>query len=162
MPEWPARAEIALNQAAFSAAPSLHPDRPGAPFHGIDGGSAKLRAQGGKRPSFGIDHTHSALAVDEDGEIAGVAIAGHRNVENLFGPPQECFHNRHIDPVRRSFRKICYNCCMRVLFIGGTGIISTACTQLAAQRGIDLTLATRGRRAADLPARCQDTDPGHG
>ena len=40
---------------------------------------------------------------------------------------------------------------MRVLFIGGTGIISTACTQLAAQRGIDLTLATRGRRAADLP-----------
>jgi nucleoside-diphosphate-sugar epimerase len=40
---------------------------------------------------------------------------------------------------------------MRVLFIGGTGIISTACTQLAVQRGIDLTLATRGRRAADLP-----------
>jgi nucleoside-diphosphate-sugar epimerase len=40
---------------------------------------------------------------------------------------------------------------MRVLFIGGTGIISTACTELAAQRGIDLTLATRGRRAADLP-----------
>ena len=40
---------------------------------------------------------------------------------------------------------------MRVLFIGGTGIISTACTQLAAQRGIDLTLATRGRRGADLP-----------
>jgi nucleoside-diphosphate-sugar epimerase len=41
---------------------------------------------------------------------------------------------------------------MRVLFIGGTGIISTACTQLAAQRGIDLTLATRGRRGAPLPA----------
>jgi nucleoside-diphosphate-sugar epimerase len=42
---------------------------------------------------------------------------------------------------------------MRVLFIGGTGIISTACTQLAAQRGIDLTLATRGRRpAVPLPA----------
>src|SRR5260370_6027761 len=41
---------------------------------------------------------------------------------------------------------------MRVLFIGGTGIISTACTELAAQRGIDLTLATRGRHAAGLPA----------
>src|SRR5438309_1890107 len=40
---------------------------------------------------------------------------------------------------------------MRVLFIGGTGIISTASTQLAAQRGIDLTLATRGRRSATLP-----------
>ena len=41
---------------------------------------------------------------------------------------------------------------MRVLFIGGTGIISTACTQLAAQRGIDLTLATRGRRSVPVPA----------
>jgi nucleoside-diphosphate-sugar epimerase len=41
---------------------------------------------------------------------------------------------------------------MRVLFIGGTGIISTASTQLAAQRGIDLTLATRGRHPAALPA----------
>jgi len=40
---------------------------------------------------------------------------------------------------------------MRVLFIGGTGIISTACTRLAAERGIDLTLLNRGRRSADLP-----------
>jgi nucleoside-diphosphate-sugar epimerase len=41
---------------------------------------------------------------------------------------------------------------MRVLFIGGTGIISTASTSLAAERGIELTLLTRGRRVADLPA----------
>jgi nucleoside-diphosphate-sugar epimerase len=41
---------------------------------------------------------------------------------------------------------------MRVLFIGGTGVISTACTALAAERGISLTLATRGRKPADLPA----------
>jgi len=41
---------------------------------------------------------------------------------------------------------------MRVLFIGGTGIISTACTRLAAERGIDLTLLTRGRHAAGFPA----------
>lgn len=40
---------------------------------------------------------------------------------------------------------------MRVLFIGGTGIISTACTKLAAERGIDLTLLNRGRRAAHIP-----------
>jgi len=38
---------------------------------------------------------------------------------------------------------------MRVLFIGGTGIISTASTALAVERGIDLTLLTRGRRAAN-------------
>ncbi len=44
---------------------------------------------------------------------------------------------------------------MRVLFIGGTGIISTACTRLAAARGIDLTLWNRGRRALDLPAGVQ-------
>jgi len=40
---------------------------------------------------------------------------------------------------------------MKVLFIGGTGIISTACTALAAERGIELTLLNRGRRAASLP-----------
>ena len=34
---------------------------------------------------------------------------------------------------------------MKALFIGGTGIISTASAELAAQRGIDLTLATRGQ-----------------
>ena len=34
---------------------------------------------------------------------------------------------------------------MKVLFIGGTGIISTALTKLAAERGIDLTLLRRGQ-----------------
>ena len=33
---------------------------------------------------------------------------------------------------------------MKVLFIGGTGIISSACTELAIQRGIDLYLLNRG------------------
>ena len=37
---------------------------------------------------------------------------------------------------------------MKVLFIGGTGIISTACTALAAQRGMDVTLVTRGQKLA--------------
>jgi nucleoside-diphosphate-sugar epimerase len=40
---------------------------------------------------------------------------------------------------------------MRVLFVGGTGIISTACTRLAAARGVDLTVLNRGRHAVDLP-----------
>ncbi len=41
---------------------------------------------------------------------------------------------------------------MRILFIGGTGIISTACTALAAKRGFELTLLCRGQHAAQLPA----------
>ena len=41
---------------------------------------------------------------------------------------------------------------MKVLFIGGTGLISTACTRLALQRGIDLYLLNRGERSPDLPA----------
>ncbi|MBT6147363.1 MAG: NAD-dependent dehydratase, partial [Gemmatimonadetes bacterium] len=41
---------------------------------------------------------------------------------------------------------------MKVLFIGGTGTISTACTALAAERGIELTLLNRGQRSAQLPA----------
>ena len=41
---------------------------------------------------------------------------------------------------------------MKVLFIGGTGIISSASTKLAAEQGIELTLLRRGQHAADLPA----------
>lgn len=40
---------------------------------------------------------------------------------------------------------------MKVLFIGGTGIISTACTALALERGYDLTLLTRGKHDAKIP-----------
>lgn len=36
---------------------------------------------------------------------------------------------------------------MRVLFIGGTGIISSACTALCLERGIELTLLCRGKSA---------------
>ena len=39
---------------------------------------------------------------------------------------------------------------MRVLFIGGTGLISSACADLAAARGHALTLLTRGN-APKLP-----------
>ncbi|MEA3308473.1 MAG: SDR family oxidoreductase [Chloroflexota bacterium] len=34
---------------------------------------------------------------------------------------------------------------MKVLFIGGTGIISSACSALAVERGLDLTLLNRGK-----------------
>jgi nucleoside-diphosphate-sugar epimerase len=41
---------------------------------------------------------------------------------------------------------------MRVLFLGGTGNLSLACTHEAATRGLDLTVATRGRRGPELPS----------
>ena len=40
---------------------------------------------------------------------------------------------------------------MRVLFIGGTGLISSACAAEAVRRGIDLSLLTRGRGAEIYP-----------
>jgi nucleoside-diphosphate-sugar epimerase len=40
---------------------------------------------------------------------------------------------------------------MRVLFIGGTGIISSACTRLAAERGIELYVLNRGRSWRPMP-----------
>ncbi len=40
---------------------------------------------------------------------------------------------------------------MKVLFIGGTGIISTACSRLALARGMDLTLVTRGHARTAIP-----------
>jgi len=41
---------------------------------------------------------------------------------------------------------------MKILFIGGTGVISTACTRLAIERNIDVTLLNRGRHSARSPA----------
>jgi nucleoside-diphosphate-sugar epimerase len=40
---------------------------------------------------------------------------------------------------------------MKILFIGGTGIISAASTALATKRGFDVTLLTRGQHEAQLP-----------
>jgi nucleoside-diphosphate-sugar epimerase len=40
---------------------------------------------------------------------------------------------------------------MKILFIGGTGIISTACTALAAERGMDVTLLRRGQNVVQVP-----------
>lgn len=40
---------------------------------------------------------------------------------------------------------------MRVLFIGGTGVISSACSQLAIERGIELYLFNRGESQRALP-----------
>lgn len=42
---------------------------------------------------------------------------------------------------------------MKLLFIGGTGIISTACTQLALARGHDLTVLNRAQRGSAGSAR---------
>jgi nucleoside-diphosphate-sugar epimerase len=40
---------------------------------------------------------------------------------------------------------------MRVLFIGGTGLISSACSQLAVERGLDLYLVNRGESQRPAP-----------
>src|SRR6476619_3431699 len=41
---------------------------------------------------------------------------------------------------------------VKVLFIGGTGIISSACVELAVARGIDLVLLNRGNGTRPIPA----------
>jgi len=41
---------------------------------------------------------------------------------------------------------------MKVLFIGGTGVISSACSELALARGIDLYLLNRGHSMRPVPA----------
>ena len=44
---------------------------------------------------------------------------------------------------------------MKVLFIGGTGIISSACAQLAVERGIELYLLNRGLTRRPVPDGAQ-------
>ena len=99
-----ARGEIALEEAAFPSAPAFHADRTGAPLHFVGGGGAKLRAQGWERPSLGIEYAHTTLAVDQDGQIAAVAIPFHCNIQDVFGLPQERFHKKLIGQGRGSLR----------------------------------------------------------
>jgi nucleoside-diphosphate-sugar epimerase len=40
---------------------------------------------------------------------------------------------------------------MKVLFVGGTGVISSACSRLAVKRGVDLYLLNRGQTARPIP-----------
>jgi nucleoside-diphosphate-sugar epimerase len=47
---------------------------------------------------------------------------------------------------------------MNVLFIGGTGIISTACTELAVARGLNVTLLNRSQRAPIAGAKVLTAD----
>jgi nucleoside-diphosphate-sugar epimerase len=49
---------------------------------------------------------------------------------------------------------------MKVLFIGGSGVISSACAQLAVTRGYDLTVLNRGRRALAAGVRQLTADIG--
>jgi nucleoside-diphosphate-sugar epimerase len=49
--------------------------------------------------------------------------------------------------MRGNRRKIMF----KVLFIGGTGIISSACTELAHGRGLDLYLLNRGQSSRPIP-----------
>jgi nucleoside-diphosphate-sugar epimerase len=44
---------------------------------------------------------------------------------------------------------------MKVLFIGGTGKISSACSQLAVERGIELYLLNRGQTSRPIPENAQ-------
>jgi nucleoside-diphosphate-sugar epimerase len=44
---------------------------------------------------------------------------------------------------------------MKILFIGGTGIISSACSQLAVERGMDLTLLNRGSSIRPAPPQAR-------
>lgn len=44
---------------------------------------------------------------------------------------------------------------MKALFIGGTGLISSACVELAVARGIDVVLLNRGQATRAIPANVQ-------
>jgi len=44
---------------------------------------------------------------------------------------------------------------MKVLFIGGSGVISSACSRLAVEHGIDLVLLNRGHTARPIPEGAQ-------
>ncbi len=67
-------------------------------------------------------------------------------------PYPEGIHALDVKPIRFVPKKEVF---MRVLFIGGTGIISSACSQIALQQGMELFLLNRGRSFRSVPAGAQ-------
>ena len=57
--------------------------------------------------------------------------------------------------------KFQYSSGMKVLFIGGTGFISTSVSRMAVERGIELYLLNRGQRASEIPGCIQLTGDIH-
>ncbi len=48
---------------------------------------------------------------------------------------------------------------MKALFIGGTGLISSAVSRLAVERGIELTLLNRGQKGEFFPGARDRSSP---
>src|SRR5215213_5426646 len=84
--------------------------------------------------------------MEDGGSTAYLGITGTCTAASL-SPPRWSAQNLYGGPSVAAQRK--ENPTMKVLFIGGTGIISTASTRLAVERGIDLYLLNRGNR--ELP-----------
>ncbi len=78
---------------------------------------------------------------------AGVAFPGLRSIPD----PGEPESSRNLIPVAVRGRRHTV-AGMKVLFIGGTGIISSACSELALEQGIDLTLLNREQSVRPVPA----------
>jgi nucleoside-diphosphate-sugar epimerase len=69
----------------------------------------------------------------------------------VLGSKRHAVGGQGVKIARKRHLESCYKCAMNVLFIGGTGVISAACTSLVVERGIHLTLLRRGRRTAQIP-----------
>lgn len=78
-------------------------------------------------------------------EIAGISIIGLR-IRNPAAQVRPLNGEEYCIPslVRN-------NITMKILFVGGTGIISTACVELAAQRGMEVFVLNRGQTPGKLP-----------
>jgi hypothetical protein len=62
-PEWLLIA-LPLQQATFRTGETFHADCGAASLHSVNSRGAVLCAQGRQSPSGGVQHTHSALAID--------------------------------------------------------------------------------------------------
>lgn len=84
------------------AAPALDAQGSGSPFHLEDRRSATFGGQSGKRPSIRIENSHPAYGIDENGDIL---VPAHRDLQNLLSLPQQCAHERLIDPARQTLAR---------------------------------------------------------
>jgi len=83
---------LALKQAALRSVPPLHAHRATASLHLIHGLGAEFRRQCRQRPSRRLEHSNSALPIQNHQGIARLAAFSGGDLQDFLGPVEECAH----------------------------------------------------------------------
>ena len=96
--EEPGRSDVPLEEASLGAVPTFYPHRLAPLLHAVDCCGAELGTESGEGPAAGIEHSYPTLPVHYNDHVGPAAIAGHGDVQDVFGPLQKGSHEEAYRP----------------------------------------------------------------